>query len=105
MDLHADLYIDENKLILLHTILALLSFCRSSMYNVSAGSTRGSNTIGGIMYKILTDLYSKNCQEIINLGPKSPNNDSHSLTILMCSKLFFEYSTHMVYITSCDLAT
>ena len=32
------------------------------MYNVSAGSTWGSDTIGGIMYKILTDLYSKNYQ-------------------------------------------
>ena len=63
MDLRADLYIDENKLILLHTIyssiLALLSFCRSSMYNVSAGSIWGSDGIGRIMYKISTDLYSK----------------------------------------------
>ena len=42
VDLRADLYIDENKLILLHTIV-LLSFCRSSMYNVSAGSTWGSD--------------------------------------------------------------
>ena len=32
------------------------------MYNVSAGSTWGSDAIGGIMYKILTDLYSKNYQ-------------------------------------------